>query len=76
VVPLFVAHGDDTEIRVGGAGLGIDGEDAEESRFRGGQVAGLEGSLALRKGGLRVDGRGVTGVPCGVRGGLSRWRME
>jgi len=75
VIPLFAAHGDDAEIGVSGAGLWIDGEDPEESRFRTGQVAGLKGSLAFCKGGLGVDGSGGRGVPCGVRGGLLRCRM-
>jgi len=64
VIPFFAAHGDDAEIGIGRAGLWIDGEDAAEGGFGGGQVAGLEGSLALGEGGLSIDGGGVAGVTC------------
>jgi hypothetical protein len=82
VVPLFAAHGDDAEIGVSGAGLRVDGEDATEGGFGSGQIAGLEGSLALREGGLGVDSgrmaRAVRGrlLECGKRGASREWRSE
>lgn len=56
MVPLFAAHGDDPEIGVSSAGLRIEGKDALEGGFGGGQIAGLKGSLALGKSCLRIDG--------------------
>jgi hypothetical protein len=67
VVPLFAPHGDDAEIGVGRTGLRVDREDAPEGGFGGGQIAGLEGSLALREGGLGVDDGCAASA---IRGGL------
>lgn len=82
MVPLFAAHGDDAQICVSSAGLRIDGENAAEGGFGGGQIAGLEGGLALCEGRLGVDDgsvgrarwRGLLG--CGERGASRERRPE
>ena len=72
MIQLFAAHGHNDEVGVSGAGLRIDGENSAECSFGGGQVAGLEGGLALREGCLGIDGRGVTCVAW--RRLLGRWK--
>src|SRR5580704_15737412 len=57
VIPVFTAHGDDTEIGVSCAGLRIDGKDAPEGSFGGIKVAGVKGRLALCEDLLGIDSR-------------------
>ena len=56
VVPFLAPHGDDAEIGVGSPGLRVNREHATECRFGSSKIAGLEGGLALRESGLRIDG--------------------
>ena len=69
-VPVLAAHGDNAEVGIGSAGVGISGENLTESFFSGVEISRLQGGLALLKPSLRIGNTcGLFGLRSGKRRG-------